>query len=245
MLHPPTTAIQNRPPSTFIGSVAIYALTEAGCKQAKTMHRLLPSTLFLSSRFASAKEYNIFEPRKIGELIAENWQNFDGHIFIMATGIVLRKIAPLLKGKTEDPAVITCDELGQYAISLLGGHISGANRLAEELAEKMGGQAVITTGTEAQAVIAFDELALRNNWDIVNPEAIKELNSLLLQRRPIGIALPPCIKAKSYAQRDHIILIEDSNILPDNIEGLVTLENEIETELPTLKFKRKPLPKKS
>ena len=76
-----------------------------------------------------------FDPDRTGDLVAEQWGRFDGHVFIMAAGIVVRKIAALLKGKTQDPAVVVCDEKGRFAVSLLSGHIGGANRLAAVVAE--------------------------------------------------------------------------------------------------------------
>ena len=83
-------------------------------------------------------------------------------IFIMATGIVVRTIAPLIKDKRTDPAVIVLDEKGEYAISLLSGHLGGANKLAKEIADFLGGQAVITTASDVNNMTSIDLWAKEN-----------------------------------------------------------------------------------
>jgi len=84
------------------------------------------------------------------------WQNFDHLVCIMASGIVVRMIAPLLADKRMDPSVIVCDEQGRFAISLLSGHIGGGNALAKKIAEGLGGEAVITTASDVLGHTALD-----------------------------------------------------------------------------------------
>ncbi len=81
------------------------------------------------------------------EILSNLWNKCKNLIFIMATGIVTRTIAPLIKNKKIDPAVVVLDENGRFAISLLSGHIGGANNIANEIAEFLGGEAVITTAS--------------------------------------------------------------------------------------------------
>lgn len=78
-------------------------------------------------------------------MVSELWDKSRALIFIMATGIVIRTIAPLIKDKRTDPAIIVLDERGRFAISLLCGHSGGANDIAKEIADFLGGEAVITT----------------------------------------------------------------------------------------------------
>ena len=89
-------------------------------------------------------------PQKSGlaELTRDVWDRYDGLIFVMATGIVVRMIAPLLKDKYHDPAVVVVDDARRYAVSLLSGHEGGANRLAWDVASALGSIPVITTATE-------------------------------------------------------------------------------------------------
>ena len=182
--------------AAFTGSLALYALTTAAAKlaltflatEAKSEAFILESALDNQPWPETSKnQVTIFPKGAFKKIVSDNWQNFAGHIFIMATGIVVRQIAPLLRGKTEDPAVVVCDEKGHFSISLLSGHIGGANRLARKTAAIFNGEAVITTATDVQGLEAIDEIAARKYFKIVNPEAIKEINGLLLARKKIAI----------------------------------------------------------
>ena len=83
----------------------------------------------------------------LAETVAAHFRRYSGHVFIMATGIVVRTVAGLIVHKTEDPAVVVVDDRGEFAISLLSGHIGGANRLALQVAAAIGAQPVVTTAT--------------------------------------------------------------------------------------------------
>lgn len=191
-------------------NIAIYAITENGVKLAAQLaDKLRTSHKFFPARFKSSVDATYYEQGKFSQVLKDNWQQFDAHIFIMATGIVVRKVASLLKGKTVDPAVVVCDEKGNYAISLLSGHIGGANRLTQRVAEVLGGQAVITTATDVQGLMAFDELAAINDWEVHNPINIKLLNSLLLENKPIAVMLPEDIYQQYYADRSSVVLVDN------------------------------------
>ncbi|MDD2468258.1 MAG: hypothetical protein PHI97_30120, partial [Desulfobulbus sp.] len=93
---------------------------------------------------------------RLAQVVGEVWKNYSGIICIMATGIVVRTIAPLLEDKYRDPAIVVCDELGRFAISLISGHLGGANALAKQVAEATGGQAVLTTASDVLGKTALD-----------------------------------------------------------------------------------------
>lgn len=214
--------------AAFAGRVAVYALTAAGAVVARRLASAIGAALFLSRDRVEAQDsddgtVSWFDAAQLDELMARQWRRYDGHVFVMAAGIVVRKIAPLLTAKTSDPAVVVCDEKGRFAVSLLAGHIGGANRLAGEVAAVLGGQAVVTTATDTQGVVAFDELAARYGWRIENPAAIKELNSLLLARGKIGLVLPVELAREFYGDREHIRVV-DSSSLPSDLAGLVALD---------------------
>lgn len=84
------------------------------------------------------------------------WRDYEGLVFVMATGIVVRTIAPLLADKQRDPAVVVCDEGGRFAISLLSGHLGGANELARRVAGVLGAEPVITTASDVLGLTALD-----------------------------------------------------------------------------------------
>lgn len=110
----------------------------------------------------------------------------DGLIFIGAAGIAVRSIAPFLKGKDKDPAVVVVDELGKFAVSLLSGHLGGANELASEAAQLMGAQPVITTATDLHHAFAVDLFAKKNGLAIDNLKEAKEISAAVLRGEPVG-----------------------------------------------------------
>ena len=101
-------------------------------------------------------------------------------IFIGSTGIAVRAIAPYVKSKTKDPAVVVVDELGAYSISLLSGHFGGANELATEIAGVLDAIPVVTTATDLHSVFAVDTWAKKQGLTIINSERIKWVSSRLL-----------------------------------------------------------------
>ncbi|MDD2708509.1 MAG: precorrin-4 C(11)-methyltransferase [Verrucomicrobiae bacterium] len=235
----------------FQGSMAIYALTAPGCQLANRLGQSLGATVFLSEKHAedaglSTFPPTLFDPTRLDQIISQNWNRFAGHIFIMAAGIVTRKIAPLLQGKTHDPAVVVCDENGRHAISLLSGHIGGANRLAECVAGLTGGVPVITTATDCQGIPSFDDAAAQLHWEIVNPAAIKPLNSLLLSGKRIGVVWPEKAFRQFFGARPNLVHLAGIPKAgpPADLEGLSTLDippEQIPSHLPVLQLRRQPV----
>jgi cobalt-precorrin 5A hydrolase/precorrin-3B C17-methyltransferase len=127
---------------------AILYITENGLELAEKLKSLYKDTQIL--KFKS-------------EVVPKIWNEYKNLIFIMATGIVVRTIAPLIKDKKIDPAVVILDETGKYAISLLSGHIGGANDLAREVANFLGGEAVITTASDVNNMTSIDLWAKEND----------------------------------------------------------------------------------
>lgn len=114
--------------------------------------------------------------------ISELWQTGSVLIFIMATGIVVRHIAPYLQNKAQDPAVLVLDEKGDFVIPLIAGHLGGANAWARKIAEKIGGQAVITTATDVQGLTAPDEYARQLGWAVEPVAGLRQVNRFLLDK---------------------------------------------------------------
>lgn len=168
-------------------SIAIWALTKTGAKLAgKILERLLDATVFLPGTIQNDNgSTRRFE--RLSEAIDAHFKAFDGHIFIMSTGIVVRMIAKHIRHKTTDPGVVVMDEIGSHAISLLSGHLGGANALTNLLSSITGADPVITSATDIHHLPAIDLLAKANGLIIENPEAIKWINMGILDGR--GIAL--------------------------------------------------------
>ena len=106
-------------------------------------------------------------------------------MFVGATGIAVRAIAPYIRDKVSDPAVVVVDELGKYVIPVLSGHIGGANRFARRLAVELSATPVITTATDLTGAFAVDSWASENGLKILNTERIKAVSSKLLAGRKV------------------------------------------------------------
>ena len=117
------------------------------------------------------------------QLVSEIFGQFDGLVFVMAIGIVMRVIAPNIKDKHSDPAVVAVDDVGRYVISVLSGHEGGANKLAHYVAATLCTDAVITTGTEAKKDIIIGIGCKKG----ISSEAIKNSIKDALQNINISI----------------------------------------------------------
>ena len=114
------------------------------------------------------------------------FQEMDAILFIGACGIAVRSIAPYVKSKKTDPAVLCMDEQGKFVISLLSGHIGGANELTEEVAVVTGAVPVITTATDVNHKFAVDVFAVKNHCEICEMELAKEAAALLVDGKTVG-----------------------------------------------------------
>ncbi len=111
---------------------------------------------------------------------------YDGIIFISAAGIAVRAIAPFIKDKTTDPAVLVIDDNAKHVISLLSGHIGGANELALLTADITGAEPVITTSTDVNEVFAVDVFARQEGLEISDIKLVKSISADLLEGIPVG-----------------------------------------------------------
>lgn len=169
------------PVNTYKTSIAVWAITPNGAKLAeKIASKVSDTDIYLSEKLQVSDSDRMVSFSDLAKELAHRFHLYQHHIFIMATGIVVRLLVPHIRHKTRDPAVVVLDELGQWAISLLSGHMGGANRLAGKIAEIIGAQPVITTATDLNGVPAIDVLAKEGGLLIENPEAIKIVNMAFL-----------------------------------------------------------------
>ncbi|MCX7793805.1 MAG: precorrin-3B C(17)-methyltransferase [Thermodesulfovibrionales bacterium] len=148
-------------------TIAIFYLTRQGLNLAERLKALYPDASLL--RFRS-------------DIIPSLWKDSDALIFIMATGIVVRTIAPFINNKKIDPAVVVLDEKGKYAISLLSGHLGGANELAKKIAEFLGGEAVITTSSDINNLTPLDIWIKKHELVIENEDKLPQVATRLIDR---------------------------------------------------------------
>ncbi len=174
-------------------NIAIVAITRGGARLGQQLIKNLAShDFYVSSRYAgqAGADCQRFEPTELRSLFAALWKKYDGFVLIMATGIVVRMIAPLLESKETDPAVVVMDDAGRFAISLISGHIGGANELAERCAFATGARPIITTATDTNNLPSFDMLAKEQGWGIDDISQVKTLNTLLLDNKEIAVFDP-------------------------------------------------------
>ena len=129
--------------------IRIIALTDKGHELALKLEALLSVQMSeKSSEQLSEPAAVSFKPKPFAETVQQFFQQGERLIFICATGIVMRTLAPVLENKHQDPAVLVLDENGQFVIPLLSGHEGGANHWASEVADLLQAQAVITSACE-------------------------------------------------------------------------------------------------
>lgn len=155
--------------------IAILALTRGGRQLARQ----------LAAGLDGARHLEISE--NIAITVRAGWSRFDAFIFIMAAGIVVRTIAPLIKDKRSDPCVVIVDEKGRFAISLLSGHLGGGNELAGKVAAITGGQVVLTTASDTLGLTAIDLWARDNGLVAENKTTITAISSLLVNQGNVKI----------------------------------------------------------
>lgn len=166
--------------------VALVALTETGKETALRLQSkwARPCHIYSLPKL-SDNQVTAFDKRPT-QAIAELFQQVDVLVCIMATGIVVRAIAPVVEDKAADPAVIVLDEKATNVISLLSGHLGGANELTQEIATLLEANPVITTATDVQNVVALDTLAKSvNGWRADLRPLVKVFNGLLANRETV------------------------------------------------------------
>ncbi|MDA8325371.1 MAG: precorrin-3B C(17)-methyltransferase [Nitrospiraceae bacterium] len=194
--------------------IFIIYLTAAGLKLAQKLK---------GGPFPEARLMRFQECRGLrdvrGGALSGLWPEARAILFIGAAGIAVRAAAPLLKNKREDPAVIVMDEKGQNVISLLSGHAGGANRLARETADFLGGNPVITTATDINSLTPVDVFAAGHDFALDPPEALPAVSARHLEKKRLsvysdsvcsnaGAGLPPDYEEKETPE-DADVLITD------------------------------------
>ncbi|MFH1983610.1 MAG: cobalt-precorrin 5A hydrolase [Pseudomonadota bacterium] len=166
--------------------LAVWAVTANGVGIAQRLRAAFPGMRGLClERFVGTTGFSGVD--SLIPAVRERFGDFTGHIFVMAAGIVVRAIAPVIGHKATDPAVVVVDDTGRFAVSLLSGHMGGANRLAREVAAVLGAAPVITTATDVNQLPAVDTIVVEAGMRIANPTAIREVNAAVLAERPVPL----------------------------------------------------------
>ena len=190
--------------------VAIIQISEAGADIALSLQREF------SAQIISRTE------------VGKQWKKFDAFVFIGAMGICVRTIAPYIKDKHEDPAVVCVDSMGLNAISVLSGHIGGANNLAREVAALIGAREVITTQSDNAGLWALDTLEERFDWPVASEiEDMQDCIYAFVNRQPTALLLEARDEGTDYLEKtlpDHVTIINDiSEADPNKFKLLITV----------------------
>jgi cobalt-precorrin 5A hydrolase len=163
--------------------IAVVAITRRGVETALKIQKGL-DVAGLTSTVYAPKKYRqngvVVLDKKLADFLKELYSKVDAIVGVMATGIIIRSVAPLLESKLTDPAVVGVDASGKFAISLLSGHLGGANDLAHAIAKGINAIPVITTATDVLGKQSVDELAKNLHLSIQNPDSLVAVNSALV-----------------------------------------------------------------
>ena len=143
--------------------------------------------------------------------VGKEWKRQDAFVFIGAMGICIRTIAPYIKDKHEDPAVVCIDSLGQNVISVLSGHIGGANELTRDIAVLLGAREIITTQSDNQGFWALDTLAEHFNWAIASDDDINECIFAFVNRKPTALLMDIRDEGTDYLEKtlpSHVAIVK-------------------------------------
>jgi precorrin-4 C11-methyltransferase len=176
-------------------NLAIVTLTKRGAQLGTELKKKIPAAHLFVPRKLGIKGIRIKSyTQSLHDLFGELVNHYSNFICIMATGIVVRTIIPFLIHKSVDPAIVVLDEKGRFAISLVSGHLGGANELAEQVASLTGGESVVTTATDVHSMPAIDLLAKRLDCRNLDFTMLKGCNYALLHDEKVGI-YPDAVKA--------------------------------------------------
>ena len=180
---------------------AVFTATPRGTKTALRVRASLDASVDIFGKAGQEMSAGVRVYERLAPQVAAAFRQYDALIFIMATGIAVRMIAGSLKSKLEDPAVLVLDEEAQHVISLLSGHIGGANELTRELAASLGADPVITTATDVQKKLAVDVAAARLALRPSPKEQIKRFNSAVLDDESIRYVIDENLARASFYKK--------------------------------------------
>ncbi len=174
--------------------IAVVSITKHGIALAGKVVAALPGAqLFCPEKFRAAGEtaapnaVHCYEG-KVGDQVPALFAAFDGIICIVSLGAVVRLIAPHLKNKETDPAVVVIDEAGRFVIPVLSGHLGGANRLAGHLTAALNAQAVLTTASDARETLAVDLLGRELGWVFeASHDEIVRCSAAMVNDEPVAL----------------------------------------------------------
>lgn len=208
--------------------IAIISVSEKGKKLSEKLKSLLnnDSTVILTDTYY----------KNVKKTMPFLFDKYDAVIAIMASGILIRSIAPLINSKVSDPAILNIDEKGEHVISMLSGHLGGANHLTAKIADLINAKPVITTATDVNNKLGIDIIASDLYLNIENPKSIVVINKAILEGKQITIEINNNY-LKKYLENNTL----EIDLLIKNNDNLKPSEMIVKYENTTLKLTERTL----
>ena len=169
---------------------AIITITKHGAALGEQLHALMPEAdFFINGKFSGDAPSGAPYPTTVMDLIANVFPKYDGLIFFISLGAVIRMLTKHLQDKKVDPAVVVVDDRARYAIAVLSGHLGGANALTRRVAQLMGAEPVITTASDVGETIAVDMLGHEFGWAIETASwaNVTKVSAAVVNQEPVGV----------------------------------------------------------
>jgi len=171
-----------------VDKVSVLAITKNGIKIGIELKKHFPNwEIFVPSKFSDSNKEIVWYSDSTSEKIVELFKNNDAIICLFSLGAVIRLIAPYLKDKKTDPAVIVIDDKTSFVISVLSGHLGGANELTQTIAQKLNATPVITTAADVNKTIAVDLVGRELGWKIEDDSTVTKISAFMVNEEKIGI----------------------------------------------------------
>ena len=190
--------------------VSVLAITKNGINIGIKLKELFPNwEIFAPVKLSNENNSIIWYSEPTSDKIIELFKNSNALICLFSLGAVIRLIAPHLKDKKTDPAVIVIDDKTNFVISVLSGHIGGANELTQEISEKLNALPVITTAADVNKTIAVDLVGREFGWKIDDDTTVTKISAHMVNAEPIGV-FQQTNDQKWYKQLPKNVTIYDS-----------------------------------
>ena len=190
--------------------VSFLAINKNGINIGIKLKELFPNwEIFAPVKLSNENNSIIWYSEPTSDKIIELFKNSNALICLFSLGAVIRLIAPYLKDKKTDPAVIVIDDKTNFVISVLSGHIGGANELTQEISEKLNALPVITTAADVNKTIAVDLVGREFGWRIDDDTTVTKISAHMVNAEPIGV-FQQTNDQKWYKQLPKNVTIYDS-----------------------------------
>ena len=194
--------------------ISVLAITKNGVKMGLSLKNLFPDwQIFAPSKFSDKNEMINWYDDSTSIKIVDLFQSNDALICLFSLGAVIRLIAPHIKDKKTDPAVIVIDDKAQFVISVLSGHLGGANELSKNIAAEINATPVITTAADVNKTIPVDLVGKEFGWKIDDDTTVTKVSAFMVNKEKIGVFQDT--GEKTGGRKNFQIMFQSMKILRD------------------------------